>query len=483
MRKRIIAALLSLTMVSSYFCALPSASAESIKGDVNSDGVVDVTDLTQVSLYLIGDAELTDEQKELADVDYDGEVKLTDLAKIRQYISKKIDSLARTGNTLSEDTLALPVYKSSRTEADNESRGNYSAFVSSFSDDVLLNTDDEKEGVNKVYSPVSIYMAASMLAECCDGKSLDELLAFLDVSDKETLGKINQDIFDSLYFDNESNYCKISNSIWIDDEYDPAEAVIKSLADKYYAASFRRNLNSQNDCDEISEWINDHTSGKFRPVILADPDSILKIINTVTFKDSWMTGFESSRKGTFKGSDGDVECDFMVSSASAVVYEDENFTTFSKPFEDGYYMNFVLPAEGKTVSDILSDDAVMQKVLEMKNGKTYEVSAAIPKFSSASKFDLEDFFKAAGVNRMFDKVDIEPLLDAVHPYVDEIVHEAVIDVDEKGCEAAAYTLISVKAESACEYLKFTVDRPFVYFISDDAGTPVFIGVVNDPTQK
>ncbi|MBR6924341.1 MAG: hypothetical protein IKH50_07380, partial [Oscillospiraceae bacterium] len=196
MRKRITAALLSLAMVSSLFSTLPSVNAKSLKGDVNSDGVVDVTDITQVSLYLIGDAELSDEQKELTDVDYDGEVKLTDLAKLRQYVSKKIDTLDTVlndvPNTASKEALALPVYRTSRIVADRKKADSYSAFAASFSDDILLNTNDENEGVNRVYSPISIYMATSMLAECCDGESLDELLGLLEVSDKEELAAINK---------------------------------------------------------------------------------------------------------------------------------------------------------------------------------------------------------------------------------------------------------------------------------------------------
>ena len=66
---------------------------ENLAGDINSDGKADLTDLTELSLYLIGDKNLTERQLLAADVDGDGEVKLTDLAKFRQYLSKKTESL------------------------------------------------------------------------------------------------------------------------------------------------------------------------------------------------------------------------------------------------------------------------------------------------------------------------------------------------------------------------------------------------------
>lgn len=66
--------------------------SEMLLGDINADGKTDVTDLTELSLALIGDTELTVTQQKAADVDGDGAVKLTDLAKFRQYLSKVISS-------------------------------------------------------------------------------------------------------------------------------------------------------------------------------------------------------------------------------------------------------------------------------------------------------------------------------------------------------------------------------------------------------
>ena len=61
-------------------------------GDVFSDGSIDVTDLTALSLTLLGDMDLTAEQQKAADVDGDGAVTLADLARLQQYLSKKINA-------------------------------------------------------------------------------------------------------------------------------------------------------------------------------------------------------------------------------------------------------------------------------------------------------------------------------------------------------------------------------------------------------
>ena len=63
-------------------------------GDISGDGQVDVTDLTMISLGLLGDLTLNETQRQFADVNHDGKVDLADLATLRQFLSKKISSLA-----------------------------------------------------------------------------------------------------------------------------------------------------------------------------------------------------------------------------------------------------------------------------------------------------------------------------------------------------------------------------------------------------
>ena len=72
---------------------LPTNQNGAIYGDLNDDKVVDISDLTVLSLGLLGDVNFTDYMKSVADFDGDGAVTLADLARLRQYLSKKIDTL------------------------------------------------------------------------------------------------------------------------------------------------------------------------------------------------------------------------------------------------------------------------------------------------------------------------------------------------------------------------------------------------------
>lgn len=57
-------------------------------GDVNSDGYIDINDLTVMSLALLKDLELSEAEYLAADVNFDYEVNVADLAVLLQYISK-----------------------------------------------------------------------------------------------------------------------------------------------------------------------------------------------------------------------------------------------------------------------------------------------------------------------------------------------------------------------------------------------------------
>ena len=62
-----------------------------LAGDLNLDGKIDVTDLSELSLALADGKEFTDAQQNAVDVDKDGKVTLADLARMRQFLSKIIE--------------------------------------------------------------------------------------------------------------------------------------------------------------------------------------------------------------------------------------------------------------------------------------------------------------------------------------------------------------------------------------------------------
>lgn len=67
-------------------------------------------------------------------------------------------------------------------------------------------------------------------------------------------------------------------------------------------------------------------------------------------------------------------------------------------------------------------------------------------------------------------------------FIQDVLHQAFVGVDEHGTEAAAATAVVVGFNSAPE-LEVTVDRPFLFYITDDTGAVLFLGQVTDPTGE
>ena len=68
-------------------------------------------------------------------------------------------------------------------------------------------------------------------------------------------------------------------------------------------------------------------------------------------------------------------------------------------------------------------------------------------------------------------------------WVAQFLQRTAIEVDEKGTRAAAATGMEMTAKGdmgLLEPINFVADRPFLYAILDRAGTPYFVGVLNDP---
>ena len=80
-------------VLATYIHMYSLTSTQDLKcGDMNIDGKVDLTDLTELSLSLIGDKDLSFIPDNVSDTTKDGNTNLADLARLKQYISLDITS-------------------------------------------------------------------------------------------------------------------------------------------------------------------------------------------------------------------------------------------------------------------------------------------------------------------------------------------------------------------------------------------------------
>jgi serpin B len=85
----------------------------------------------------------------------------------------------------------------------------------------------------------------------------------------------------------------------------------------------------------------------------------------------------------------------------------------------------------------------------------------------------------------FSTADFSRISPTVHLQISAIIHQAVVEVSEKGTKAAASTAVETKATSAPmdpeDKVVFHANHPFIYLIRDNStGSILFIGQMCKP---
>ncbi|KAM7533949.1 hypothetical protein Aperf_G00000107526 [Anoplocephala perfoliata] len=110
---------------------------------------------------------------------------------------------------------------------------------------------------------------------------------------------------------------------------------------------------------------------------------------------------------------------------------------------------------------------------------TFELSK--PKFKlGGDSIDLKKALIEMGLESAFmeSRADFSRITENEQLYISSFFHQAVIEVNEEGAEAAAGTGISISLMSLNP--SFTVDHPFLFFIVTSSGVPAFMGHVVNP---
>ena len=81
----------NLEVSSTYatFCTTYNVKSTALKGDVNYDGIINVTDITKIAAHIKNKKKLNEEEQKRADVNNDGRINVTDITKIAAHIKGK----------------------------------------------------------------------------------------------------------------------------------------------------------------------------------------------------------------------------------------------------------------------------------------------------------------------------------------------------------------------------------------------------------
>lgn len=374
-------------------------------------------------------------------------------------------------------------------------------FSAAFAEAVYSDYDKDE---NLAVSPVSVYMALAMAAECADGQTREEILSALGIS-YEQLGANLGYLYRSLNEEYKSGVINANNSVWVNSNTSVQEDCLDELSEKYFADSYSADFEGDNDGANkaIQDYVREKTRGLIDSKFNLDPMTYFVLINTLYLKDSWYTNGQdmSFADGdyTFTRADGTTDSRRLLKSRYIVgrQFEGESFTSFYTTTAAGLSVKFLLPKEGYDLADVFTAQniALVNSVtdydgVDQENNVRYNTRCIFPEFSASYNGDVRGILREHfGIEALFEagECDLTNLLERKdqtkgEDYCTQIRHVAKLNVDKTGIEGAAVTVIADGATGAPAYeevyLDFVVDRAFGYIVSDRYGTMLFTGVVN-----
>lgn len=345
---------------------------------------------------------------------------------------------------------------------------------------------------NQNYSPLSLYYALSVCAAGASGETREELLKLLGATDSSISAEQCEKLYNLIYTDNKIGELRLNNSLWLQNGSDFKDEFLNVAAKSFYCEAFDSDFSSEKTSKQIAKWISNNTNGTLSPEISVSPKTLMNIVNTVYFYDEWNDRFQKSDNisGDFYAKDGTVKAEYMRSTKTSAVYFGENFVRAGRSFKNGGRMEFVLPDEGVSVEELLKSPDALKEALAGGTEKSGVITHwRLPKFSFGASYNgLSDTLKKLGINKAFSEADADfsnMYGGEEKLYINGIIQQTHIAVDEKGVEASAYTRIDLAGDAEPkEEIDFFLTRPFIYAIyAQNADVPLFIGVVYNPSAQ
>lgn len=347
---------------------------------------------------------------------------------------------------------------------------------------------------NRVYSPLNLYIALSMLAESTDKESRSQILSLLNADNIDVLRESIPALWEANYTDDGAVTSILANSLWLRDDIRYNPSTLQNFADLYRASSFYGDMASEKFTLALQDWLSEQTGGLLNEQanqIRFTPDTVLALASTIYFRAKWNTEFYSSKteEGVFHAASEDTACSFMKQSGNRPYFYGNHFSAVYQELKYSGGMWLILPDEGKTVNDLVTDEQVLEMVQakhSWENQVERKVNLSMPKFDIVSDMDLSKHLKALGITDVFynEISDFSPITTEIDKiFVSSARHAARVTVDEDGCTATAFTIMAMNGAGMPvekEEIDFILDRPFLFIITSSDNSILFAGVVEQP---
>ena len=347
-----------------------------------------------------------------------------------------------------------------------------------------------QEGKNAVYSPLSLWSALAMLAQCANGNSRQQVLNAMGADSVEALQEQSEHLWRTLYTDDGQSALILANSIWLNSNLQGTyvQGTLDILAEKYYSGAYSVPMGTDAADSAVTEWVSKQTNGLIgsgAPVVKTNPDTLALLASSLYYRAGWEREFSPAltEKNIFTNAAGrESRVDFMHRTQSGSFLRRENWQAAQLGTSLGH-ITFVLPDEGISPESLLQNPDFLSELDFSAEHTIYgEVQWSVPKFDVDSSLDLLDALKAMGVTDLtdMDRADLTALTD-LDAFLSEAKQLARVKVDEEGVEAAAVTMMMMNyagmPPEPAEVCVMDLDRPFLFVIRAE-GVPLFVGIVN-----
>jgi len=354
----------------------------------------------------------------------------------------------------------------------------------------------KSETGNIFYSPYSIFAALAMTYEGAKGQTADEMKSVFHFPESSILRSNFAKIYNDINEANKSYDLRTGNALWIQQDYPLLEDYVDRV-EKYYggkAANLDFVKETEKSRQTINSFIEEQTNKKIKNLLppgSLNPLTRLVLTNAIYFKGTWEWRFEPRNTR---------EMDFYVTPTDTVktpmMYMEPEEARFN--YTDlGKLQILELPYRGNKISmlillpkenlNALESSLTLEKLegWKSKMRKTKLDAVYLPKFEFDTKYNLNENLKALGMPTAFDaeNADFSGMTTAEKIWIDFVIHQAYIRVDEEGTEAAAATATGMLGSGPPTNIIFKADHPFIFIIQEkDTGNILFLGRVVDPTK-
>ncbi|CAM5151875.1 unnamed protein product [Natator depressus] len=345
---------------------------------------------------------------------------------------------------------------------------------------------------NIFFSPVSISTAFAMLALGAKSATLTQILEGLafnltEVQEKEIHHGFHALIHILNHPDGELQL-NMGNALFLKEKLKTLEKFLADVKNLYEAEAFSINFKNTAEAQkQINDYVEKKTHGKIVELVKGlDPETAMILVSYIFFKGKWEKPFmpeDTKERDFFVDEETIVKVPMMRRMGMFVHHFDVELscTVVQLYYNGSATAFFILPNKGKMkqVEDALQKETVSRWATSLHRSSAI---LYIPKFSISATYDLKDHLTKMGITDVFTKqADLSGITGEPELQVSRVVHKAVLNIDERGTEAAAATAIEIMPMSFPHIIEFNF--PFLVLIFDRAtNSTLFIGKINNPAE-